>query len=272
MSTTRLARDLAMNDQIDSDFVVKRRKRLGKSQEQICIENDIQRGWLSEIERGIQRKRSPEAIKKLADALGVTPDELFRGIKSLADCRRDYVQWENGLLGDHVLVRCIGLDMANGWESVVRSINATVADQIRLEFLVIFDPEETMIYQPPTFRMWTSQSSANIALIKSSIATWNPESKSRIEICFKGYAETPDLHGIIAKKSGNSRMWITRCEPIDGPEASGFTWGEDGYRILENPTEDNLRAEEFSARFERLWSSSSHTLIDEIINSPKPCK
>ena len=42
-----------MNDQLDVDLVAKRRLRLGKSQEEICLEFGLQRGWLSEVERNV---------------------------------------------------------------------------------------------------------------------------------------------------------------------------------------------------------------------------
>lgn len=254
-----------MSTEIDGEFVRKNRLRLGKSQEQLCIEFDIQRGWLSEVERNVPRRRNPDSISRLADALQVDVQYLYKGIKSLSDCRDDYRQWENAIDGDHVLVRCIGLDMANGWEAVVRSINGTSSTSIRLEFLVIYDPDETMIYSPPTFRMWTEQSANNIKMIKSSIATWNPASKASIEVCFRGYAETPDMHGIYSEKSGNRRWWITRCKAIDGPDALGFTWGEDTYHIINGENADDVRVEEFNQRFERLWQNSNHVLIEETV-------
>lgn len=259
----RLARDFLMSDEIDGDFVKKMRKKLGFSQERFCIEFGFQTGWLSEIERNIRRNRNVKKVKRLGDALGVPTKDLYKGLNSLAECREDYRRWENALEGEQVVVRCIGLDMANGWQAVVRSINATASPEIRLEFLVMHGEKAFSIFNPPTFRMWLQQSKANIKEINDSINSWNLGTSSKIEIYFRGYSELPLIHGIHAKKGPKERWWITHCEEIKGPNASGWSWGEDSYYMTD--IEGDPRVEDFNSRFDRLWRSSEDKLIERTI-------
>ena len=53
------------------------RKDMGLSQEAFAFECDLHRNYISDLERG---KRNPTVavLKKIADALGVTPDVLLR--------------------------------------------------------------------------------------------------------------------------------------------------------------------------------------------------
>ena len=217
------------------------------------------------MERNVYRKRSATNVAKLAQALKVDTTELFVGTDSLIDCQKQYSEWENNQPGDSVLVRCIGLDMANGWEAVVRSINSTAARSICLEILVVHRLDNGLSDHHPIFQMWTNQAEANIELIKQSISQWNPKTKELIHISFKGYSELPSQHGIYAEKSGSIRMWITECKEILGPEATGYSWGEDFYRAIQDPGPEDIRAKEFNARFKRLWSQSRHLLIGEKI-------
>ena len=53
------------------------RKRLGMSQEQLALDTDMKRSYLSDLERGT-RNPTIKAIERLANALGVKPAELLR--------------------------------------------------------------------------------------------------------------------------------------------------------------------------------------------------
>lgn len=248
--------------QLDGNFVRKKRESLGLTQEQICLTSGLKQVWISEVELNKHRNRSPRLVKMLAEALGETTENLFVGAMSLPQCQLDFVDWENGLAGDEVVIRCIGLDMANGWQHVVQTINNTVANLVRLEFLVIHDPHRKMIFKPSTFRMWTEQSSKNLELIREEIGIWNLKPHREVSILFKGYAESPDVHGVQAEKNGDTRWWITRCKPICG-EATGFHWGEGEYHRV--PDAENIRAIEFNERFSRLWRDSQDVLIEKTV-------
>jgi transcriptional regulator with XRE-family HTH domain len=52
------------------------RKRLGLSQEQLALETEMKRSYLSDLERGT-RNPSVKAIERLAAALGVEPWRLL---------------------------------------------------------------------------------------------------------------------------------------------------------------------------------------------------
>ena len=52
------------------------RKRLGMSQEQLALEADMKRSYVSDMERGT-RNPSVKAIERLAVALNVHPHELL---------------------------------------------------------------------------------------------------------------------------------------------------------------------------------------------------
>ena len=53
------------------------RKKRGLSQEQLALEADLQRTYVSDVERGA-RNPTVAVVKVLADALGTVPSELFR--------------------------------------------------------------------------------------------------------------------------------------------------------------------------------------------------
>jgi transcriptional regulator with XRE-family HTH domain len=53
------------------------RKRLGMSQEQLALEADMKRSYVSDMERGT-RNPSIKAIARLANALRINPDVLLK--------------------------------------------------------------------------------------------------------------------------------------------------------------------------------------------------
>jgi transcriptional regulator with XRE-family HTH domain len=53
------------------------RKRLGMSQEQLALDTDMKRSYVSDMERGT-RNPSVKAIGRLAIALGIKPAELLK--------------------------------------------------------------------------------------------------------------------------------------------------------------------------------------------------
>jgi transcriptional regulator with XRE-family HTH domain len=53
------------------------RKRLGLSQEQLALEADMKRSYLSDLERGT-RNPSVKALGRIANALNVSPHELLK--------------------------------------------------------------------------------------------------------------------------------------------------------------------------------------------------
>jgi len=56
--------------------VRRHRKLKGMSQEQLALEADMERSYVSDLERGT-RNPSVRALGRLADALGVAPHELL---------------------------------------------------------------------------------------------------------------------------------------------------------------------------------------------------
>jgi transcriptional regulator with XRE-family HTH domain len=63
-----------------------RRLELGKSQEQLAADSDVHWSFLGQVERG-RRNLTFHNILKVAEALGVDPSELVRGLKAPADNR-----------------------------------------------------------------------------------------------------------------------------------------------------------------------------------------
>ncbi|MER6626778.1 helix-turn-helix transcriptional regulator [Streptomyces sp. NPDC000987] len=61
-----------------------RRNELGKSQEQLAADSGMHWTFIGQVERG-QRNVSLHNILKLAEALGLDPAELVRGLKAPAD-------------------------------------------------------------------------------------------------------------------------------------------------------------------------------------------
>jgi transcriptional regulator with XRE-family HTH domain len=60
--------------------VRQRRKELGKSQEQLAAASDVHWSFLGQVERG-QRNLTFHNILKVAEALGIDPGDLMRGLK-----------------------------------------------------------------------------------------------------------------------------------------------------------------------------------------------
>ena len=63
---------------IFSDNVRKRRKTLNLSQEALAIEAGLHRTYIGSVERK-ERNISIDAIERIANALRISPDKLFRG-------------------------------------------------------------------------------------------------------------------------------------------------------------------------------------------------
>ena len=59
--------------------VRKERKRLGWSQEQLALEAEMKRSYISDMERGL-RNPSIKALERLASALQVPAHELLRPV------------------------------------------------------------------------------------------------------------------------------------------------------------------------------------------------
>lgn len=57
--------------------VRKHRKLKGMTQEQLALEADMERSYVSDLERGT-RNPSVRALGRLADALSINPDELLK--------------------------------------------------------------------------------------------------------------------------------------------------------------------------------------------------
>lgn len=62
-------------------LIVKRRKGLGISQEELAHRADLDRTYVSGLERGV-RNPSLTAIVKVAEGLGVTIDKLLKGLEA----------------------------------------------------------------------------------------------------------------------------------------------------------------------------------------------
>lgn len=60
--------------------VRRRREELGKSQEQLAADSDVHWSFLGQVERG-RRNLTFHNILKVADALGVDPGDLMRGLR-----------------------------------------------------------------------------------------------------------------------------------------------------------------------------------------------
>lgn len=58
------------------------RKQKGWSQEDLALEANINKNYLSDLERG-RRNPSLEILERLADAFGITLEVLFRGVETI---------------------------------------------------------------------------------------------------------------------------------------------------------------------------------------------
>ena len=63
--------------QLFGENVRRHRKLRGMTQEQLALEVGMERGYISDLERG-QRNPSVKALGRLAAALGAKPDALLR--------------------------------------------------------------------------------------------------------------------------------------------------------------------------------------------------
>ena len=61
-------------------LIVERRKALGISQEELAHRADLDRTYISGLERGV-RNPSLTAIVKVAQGLGITTDKLLKGLE-----------------------------------------------------------------------------------------------------------------------------------------------------------------------------------------------
>ncbi|MBI5773579.1 MAG: helix-turn-helix transcriptional regulator [Verrucomicrobia bacterium] len=68
-------------------LIVGRRKILGISQEELAYRSDLDRTYVSGLERGV-RNPSLTAIVKVAQGLGITTDKLLKGLESRSQSRR----------------------------------------------------------------------------------------------------------------------------------------------------------------------------------------
>lgn len=62
-------------------LIVERRKALGISQEELAFRSDLDRTYVSGLERGV-RNPSLTAIVKVATGLGLTADNLLKGLET----------------------------------------------------------------------------------------------------------------------------------------------------------------------------------------------
>ena len=62
-------------------LIVQRRKTLGISQEELAFRSDLDRTYVSGLERGV-RNPSLTAIVKVATGLGITTDKLLKGLET----------------------------------------------------------------------------------------------------------------------------------------------------------------------------------------------
>ena len=60
------------------------RKQLGMSQFDLSLEADVNKNYISDLERG-QRNPSLVILERIANALGVDLSTLFKGIQSFED-------------------------------------------------------------------------------------------------------------------------------------------------------------------------------------------
>jgi transcriptional regulator with XRE-family HTH domain len=68
-------------------LIVERRKALGISQEELAHRADLDRTYVSGLERGV-RNPSLTAIVKVAHGLGITADKLLKGLEDGAKAGR----------------------------------------------------------------------------------------------------------------------------------------------------------------------------------------
>lgn len=58
------------------------RKQKGWSQEDLALEANVNKNYISDLERGT-RNPSLEILERIADAFGITLEVLFRGVESI---------------------------------------------------------------------------------------------------------------------------------------------------------------------------------------------
>ena len=68
-------------------LIIERRKALGISQEELAFRSELDRTYISGLERGV-RNPSLTAIVKVAQGLGLTTDKLLKGLEANSQKRR----------------------------------------------------------------------------------------------------------------------------------------------------------------------------------------
>lgn len=58
------------------------RKQKGWSQEDLALEANVNKNYISDLERGT-RNPSLEILERIADAFGITLEVLFRGVETI---------------------------------------------------------------------------------------------------------------------------------------------------------------------------------------------
>ncbi len=58
------------------------RKRLGWSQEDLALEANVNKNYISDLENG-RRNPSLDILERIAKALNITLSELFRGVETI---------------------------------------------------------------------------------------------------------------------------------------------------------------------------------------------
>ena len=58
------------------------RKQMGWSQEDLSLEANVNKNYISDLERGT-RNPSLEILERIADAFGITLEVLFRGVETI---------------------------------------------------------------------------------------------------------------------------------------------------------------------------------------------
>lgn len=240
----------------NGDFLRQARKERGLTQAKLSELAGIESSQtISNIERGKQQPNL-STVKLLAEVLGYDERKFYRDAPKLTlkDCREDFLAWEHGLEGapeDKLTVSAVAIDLANGWDNVLLTLNHCKSTKIAFEFLVLGGDIADYPEAPADVTKWLKISEQQVQHIQERIKIDLTSSTKEVELRIKTYVGIPELHGVRATRGDDARWWLTECRPVEG-HVNFLDWGRDSYEIYKSADLPPVR--EFEKRFRKLWN------------------
>ena len=240
----------------NGDFLRKIRKERGLTQAKLSKLAGIESSQtISNIERGKQQPNF-STVEQLAAALGLDVRKFDDDAPKLTlkDCREDFLAWEHDLEGDPddtLTVSAVAIDLANGWDNVLLTLNHCKSTAIAFEFLVLGGNVDDYPEAPADVTKWLKISAQQVEHIQERIQVDLTSSTKAVELRIKTYIGIPQRHGVRATKGDHARWWLTECRPVEG-HVNFLDWGRDSYAIYESKKVPLVQ--EFEKKFNTLWN------------------